>query len=155
MYIYIYIYIHIHIHISVLFPWFCYQLIAKPGNRAATVPWPDPHTHIYIYIYIDKNVFKTTRSFCYQWFHVSTLQANANRPFMLSSMKRTTYIYIYIDRERGGGRGRQMNRRSDRRTDIEICTLITWQYTTHTLHKPYTQRCFPIPQTYMLPSIAI
>ena len=55
---------------------------------------------------IDKNVFKTTRSFCYQWFHVSTLQANANRPFILSSMKRTTggghlqnafiYIYIYI-----------------------------------------------------------
>ena len=45
---------------------------------------------IYIYIYIDKNVFKTTRSFCYQWFHVSTLQANANRPFILSSMKRTT-----------------------------------------------------------------
>ena len=39
---------------------------------------------------IDKNVFKTIRSFCYQWFHVSTLQANANRPFILSSMKRTT-----------------------------------------------------------------
>ena len=39
---------------------------------------------------IYKNVFKTTRSFCYQWFHVSTLQANANRPFILSSMKRTT-----------------------------------------------------------------
>ena len=57
--------------------------------------------YIYIYIYIDKNVFKTTRSFCYQWFHVSTLQANANRPFILSSMKRTTgsghleNIYIY------------------------------------------------------------
>ena len=56
---------------------------------------------------IDKNVFKTTRSFCYQWFRVSTLQANANRPFILSSMKRTTggghlenafflSIYIYI-----------------------------------------------------------
>ena len=22
--------------------WFCYQLIAKPGNKTATVPWPDP-----------------------------------------------------------------------------------------------------------------
>ena len=66
------------------------------------------HIDIYIYIYkmymwqmssvfshesarrndaghlIDKNVFKTTRSFCYQWFHVSTLQAKANRPFILS-----------------------------------------------------------------------
>ena len=25
---------------------------------------------------IDKNVFKTTRSFCYQWFRFSTPQAN-------------------------------------------------------------------------------
>ena len=24
--------------------WFCYQLIAKPGNRTTTVPWPDPYT---------------------------------------------------------------------------------------------------------------
>ena len=47
-------------------------------------------SYIYIYIYIGKNVFKTTRSFCYQWFRVSILQANANRPFILSSMKRTT-----------------------------------------------------------------
>ena len=23
--------------------WFCYQLIAKPGNKTATVPWPDPY----------------------------------------------------------------------------------------------------------------
>ena len=27
-----------------LFTWFCYQLIAKPGNKAATVSWPDPYT---------------------------------------------------------------------------------------------------------------
>ena len=33
----------------------------------------------FCYIYIDKNVFKTTRSFCYQWFRVSTLQANATK----------------------------------------------------------------------------
>ena len=39
---------------------------------------------------IDKNVFKTSRSFRYQWFRVSTIQANANRPFILSNMKRTT-----------------------------------------------------------------
>ena len=25
-----------------LVTWFCYQLIAKPGNKTATVPWPDP-----------------------------------------------------------------------------------------------------------------
>ena len=23
--------------------WFCYQLIAKPGNKTATVSWPDPY----------------------------------------------------------------------------------------------------------------
>ena len=23
--------------------WFCYQLIAKPGNKTTTVLWPDPH----------------------------------------------------------------------------------------------------------------
>ena len=39
---------------------------------------------------IDENVFKTTRLFHYQWFRVSTLQANANKPFILSDTKRTT-----------------------------------------------------------------
>ena len=38
---------------------------------------------------IDDNVFKTTRSFRYQWFRVSTLQANVNKAFILSNMKRT------------------------------------------------------------------
>ena len=28
---------------SCLFTWFCYHLIAKPGNRTATVSWPDPY----------------------------------------------------------------------------------------------------------------
>ena len=28
-----------------LVTWFCYQLIAKPGNKTATVSWPDPYTH--------------------------------------------------------------------------------------------------------------
>ena len=27
-----------------LVTWFCYRLIAKPGNKTATVPWPDPYT---------------------------------------------------------------------------------------------------------------
>ena len=26
-----------------LVTWFCYQLIAKPGNKTATVTWPDPY----------------------------------------------------------------------------------------------------------------
>ena len=28
-----------------LVTWFCYQLIAKPGNKTATVSWPDPYVH--------------------------------------------------------------------------------------------------------------
>ena len=28
---------------SCLVTWFCYQLIAKPGNKRATVPWPHPY----------------------------------------------------------------------------------------------------------------
>ena len=72
-------------------------------------------THIYIYMYmwqmssvfshesaqrndaghlIDKNVFKTTRSFCYQWFHVSTLQANATK----HEKKKTLNLWIVVNR---------------------------------------------------------
>ena len=28
--------------------WFCYQLIAKPGNKTVTVPWPDPYEYMHI-----------------------------------------------------------------------------------------------------------
>ena len=42
---------------------------------------------------IDKNVFKATRSFRYQWFRVSTHQANSNKPF----------IFLKVTRATGGG----------------------------------------------------
>ena len=29
-----------------LVTWFCYQLIAKPGNKTALVSWPDPYVHV-------------------------------------------------------------------------------------------------------------
>ena len=29
-----------------LVTWLCYQLIAKPGNKTAPVPWPDPYIYI-------------------------------------------------------------------------------------------------------------
>ena len=31
-----------------LVTWFCYQLIAKPGNNIATPPWPEPYIYTYI-----------------------------------------------------------------------------------------------------------
>ena len=30
-----------------LVTWFCYQLIAKPGNKTAAVSWPDPYFPLY------------------------------------------------------------------------------------------------------------
>ena len=29
-----------------LITWFCYQLIAKPGNKTVPVPWLDPYSHV-------------------------------------------------------------------------------------------------------------
>ena len=31
-----------------LVTWFCYQLIAKPGNKTATVSWPDPNSYSFL-----------------------------------------------------------------------------------------------------------
>ena len=30
-----------------LVAWICYQLMAKPGSRTATVPWPDPYVSLF------------------------------------------------------------------------------------------------------------
>ena len=52
----LYVYIHIWVwsrNCSCLVTWFCYQLIAKPGNKTAAVSWPDPYIYSYIYIYIN------------------------------------------------------------------------------------------------------
>ena len=32
-----------------LVTWFCYHLIAKPGNKTAAVPWPDP-SHVTVLV---------------------------------------------------------------------------------------------------------
>ena len=31
-----------------LVTWFCYQLIAKPGNKTAAVLWPNPYGHSFV-----------------------------------------------------------------------------------------------------------
>ena len=31
-----------------LVTWFCYQLIAKPGNKTAAVSWPDPYDYYFL-----------------------------------------------------------------------------------------------------------
>ena len=40
-----------------LVTWFCYQLIAKPGNKTATVSWPDP-------IWTRNDLFLSSIFFC-------------------------------------------------------------------------------------------
>ena len=34
---------------SCLVTWFCYHMIAKPGNKTATPLWPDPYTFTFIF----------------------------------------------------------------------------------------------------------
>ena len=42
---YIYIWVRSR-NCGCLVTWFCYQLIAKPGNKTAAVPWPDPYIYV-------------------------------------------------------------------------------------------------------------
>ena len=55
IYIYIYIWLRSR-NCGCLVTWFCYQLIAKPGNKTAAVSWPD--LYIYIYIYRHTHIYK-------------------------------------------------------------------------------------------------
>ena len=41
--------------------WFCYQLIAKPGNKTVAVSWPDPYTCIW-YRKLSTGLFTSTRN---------------------------------------------------------------------------------------------
>ena len=50
-----------------LVTWFCYQMIAKPGNKRATSLWLDPYIYIYIYIWVrSRNCGFLVTWFCYQ-----------------------------------------------------------------------------------------
>ena len=63
-----------------LVTWFCYQLIAKPGNKTATVPWPDPYTLL---------VCKLSR-----WISKSH-QINSNLEFRRILKQYSKYQYTY------------------------------------------------------------
>ena len=47
-----------------LVTWFCYQLIAKPGNKTAAVPWPDPCIILWLQFQDDT---ASTKLCCCQW----------------------------------------------------------------------------------------
>ena len=48
-----------------LVTWFCYQLIAKPGNKTATVPWPDPYGVVVFAVAVPSIFVDTWYSFTY------------------------------------------------------------------------------------------
>ena len=50
-YIYIYIWVRSR-NCGCLVTWFCYQLIAKPGNKTAAVSWPDPYIYMQYSLHI-------------------------------------------------------------------------------------------------------
>ena len=56
---------------SCLVTWFCYQLIAKPGNKTAAPSWPDPHSPLpisYITVFflldVEKYLLSIINWFC-------------------------------------------------------------------------------------------
>ena len=81
-FIYIYIYMCIYICIwarsrncGCLVTWFCYQLIEKPGNKTATVPWPNPYVYAYIAFetFVLKDCFLNIRTLSLLLFHLTML----------------------------------------------------------------------------------
>ena len=57
-----------------LVTWFCYQLIAKPGNKTATVSWPDPYICISWpqWLKISAFLFVTRGLILIQWSKICT-----------------------------------------------------------------------------------
>ena len=51
-----------------LVAWFCYQLIAKPGNKTATPSWPDPY---YLWISIMNFITQLFQATTLNWNHSS------------------------------------------------------------------------------------
>ena len=51
---------------SCLVTWFCYQMIAKPGNKTATVPWPNPYANMIYHIFIYMLLFFIYGNLSYQ-----------------------------------------------------------------------------------------
>ena len=71
-----------------LVTWFCYQLIAKPGNKIAAVPWPDPSVNTtgramkYMYTTISNCCAIYTRViYCAQSVHSKQFNIYASKQF--------------------------------------------------------------------------
>ena len=91
---------------SSLVTWFYYQLIAKPGNKTATVPWPD--SFVYLMGCNDIASFETqTISLTFfiptiPWFlcselHQSRIRQNTSEHFLMTKCMLLTVAISYID----------------------------------------------------------
>ena len=89
-----------------LVTWFCYQLIAKPGNKTATVSWPDPSgykIHFELILTFDhqaKNISILT-SFCSRFwpnsaFPVPSLSKLCHHWWWLGTNLDHTVIWNYV-----------------------------------------------------------
>ena len=60
---------------SCLVTWFCYQLIAKPGDKTATVSWPDPYfnNHTLHHVIVGSISIPNTASYNYCTVHFSKI----------------------------------------------------------------------------------
>ena len=62
-----------------LVTWFCYQLIAKQGNKTATVPWPDPSLFMTLWNSLDMLQIITTK--------IITLSGKILLPWNVNSLR--------------------------------------------------------------------
>ena len=94
-----------------LVTWFCYQLIAKPGNKTAAVSWPDPNTLSLSYSNVLSQLFHTTRA---------------------NSCTDSRFCIHYITTVRGGANHSRNNKTTLWRHDMETL-LASWRHDMETL----------------------
>ena len=75
-----------------LVTWFCYQMIAKPGNKTATVPWPDPYL-VGIQLTVPDRAI--TKPCCVSVFHLLD-QWLVSRYQLLAATTMTPHSVMYI-----------------------------------------------------------
>ena len=72
-----------------LVTWFCYQLIAKPGNKTATVSWRDPHKSFVSWFKFPWSLF-----LCVHW-HRGSICVHVGNGFAPNTLQITTWADGY------------------------------------------------------------
>ena len=81
--LYTYTYTYIYRSGGCLVTWFCYQLMAKPGNKTAAVLWPDPYIYIYIWHWtVSDRWFDFSQKYCEDIVFAIYIHIFHNRTFL-------------------------------------------------------------------------